>query len=63
MADSDDLLTPECLEVQLKIIGSEDADVVFCRSRFFIQDNNEIELGDYWHPVFSNRGNILENFI
>ncbi len=61
--DSDDLLTAECLEVQLKIIQSEGTDVVFCRSRFFIQDNNEIKLGDYWHPVFSKKGNILENFI
>ncbi|MUP46850.1 glycosyltransferase family 2 protein [Gramella sp. BOM4] len=61
--DSDDLLTQECLEVQLKIIESEDTDVVFCRSRFFVQDNSKIKLGDYWHPGFSNTQEILSDFI
>lgn len=63
--DSDDLLEPECLEVQVNAMVTGKHDVVFCRSRFFKQNEKtcEIIIGDYWHHTFPERSNFLENFV
>lgn len=63
--DSDDLLEPNCLEMQVKAMISGKHDVVFCRSKFFHQneETNEIVIGDYWHDSFPTQPNFLENFV
>lgn len=63
--DSDDLLEPDCLEKQLEVISKDNADVVFCRSKFFSENltTGKIELGNLWNQGFQKSGNILENFI
>lgn len=63
--DSDDLLEPDCLEVQVKSIVNGKHDVVFCRSKFFQQNEktNEIVVGNYWHDSFPTQPNFLENFV
>ncbi len=63
--DSDDILEPECLEIQLNEIVSDKYDVVFCRSRFFKEDERTGRkiLGDYWHHTFPGQPNFLENFV
>jgi len=63
--DSDDLLEPDCLEVQVKAIVSGKHDVVFCRSKFFQQNEKtkEIVVGNYWHDSFPTQPNFLENFV
>lgn len=61
--DSDDLLEPNCLEVQLRDIQREDADVNFCRSRYF-RNETELESEIFWHPMFPDKNNdILNNFV
>lgn len=63
--DSDDLITPNCLEVQLTDIEKNNSDVTFCRSKFFEQESKEIKIKikNYWHPKFPDNNNYLENFI
>ena len=63
--DSDDLLEKDCLEKQFNTLISDNADVIFCRSRFFNQNSTtgKIEFGPLWNEGFKKPGNILENFI
>jgi glycosyltransferase involved in cell wall biosynthesis len=63
--DSDDLLTPNCLEDQINALQENNYDVVFCRSRFFEENDetNKIEIGDFWHETFPVNQNFLDNFI
>lgn len=63
--DSDDLLTPDCLQKQVNKIVTGSYDVVFCRSKFFKQKEGKKELviGDYWHNSFPVQPNFLENFV
>ena len=63
--DSDDLLQTDCLEKQFEVITMDNADVVFCRSRFFSENltTGKMELGPLWNQGFKKTGNILENFI
>ena len=63
--DSDDLLAPNCIEEQIKILLKESADVNFCRSRLFKIniESSKIELGSFWHKTFPRSKSVLKNFI
>lgn len=63
--DSDDLLISNCLERQIEFVKEGKEDVIFCRSRFFVQKHNSKRIlqKEYWHPNFPLVGNYLENFI
>lgn len=63
--DSDDLLRSDCLKKQLELLSHLDADVVFCRSRFFNENlsTGKIDLGPLWNSGFKRSGNILQDFI
>lgn len=63
--DSDDLLQPNCLEIQLKKIQEDNSDVSFIRSRFFSigKESNKIIKGKFWHNNIDFSNNVLEDFI
>ncbi|MGI0107072.1 glycosyltransferase family 2 protein [Salinimicrobium sp. WS361] len=63
--DSDDLLQPHCLELQLENLEQNKSEVSFCRSRFFSSntERNKVIKGDYWHDNFKLSDTLLQDFI
>lgn len=61
--DSDDLLTRNCLEMQLEQIQKEKADVNICQSKFFRTDENETSYqGKKWGRLYFSK-DILNDLI